>query len=137
MAAAVRAGKLRSALQKLWPDRPAGPWKVLCDNEKFLRAPESRVAYAACNVTLWSIPPRSPDLNPVEKFWAWLRKELRRLDLADLRAKRPAPSAQQYRARVRSLVRTQKAKTVAQNCARGLRKVCKEVLLKKGALTRG
>lgn len=29
------------------------------------------------NVTLLFQPPYSPDLNKIEKFWAWLKKELR------------------------------------------------------------
>ena len=32
----------------------------------------------------------SPDLNPIEKFWAWLRNRLRQRDLEDLQAGRPA-----------------------------------------------
>ena len=35
-ARAVDQGKLRDAIVSLNPTRPAGPWRVLCDNERFL-----------------------------------------------------------------------------------------------------
>ena len=46
-------------------------------------------AYAFKNIQLWDVPPKSPDLNPIEMFWGWIRKKLRSMDLADLRTKRP------------------------------------------------
>jgi transposase len=73
---AVGSGKLRTAIQSLKPAKEKGPWTVLCDNESFLTAVSSRAAHRAAKVNMWHIPPRSPDLNPVEKFWGWLRKEL-------------------------------------------------------------
>jgi hypothetical protein len=87
----VRKGKLTDAIRKLNPIKPDGPWFALCDNESFLRkAKATKEAVAEQGVSLWHIPPRSPDLNPVEKCWAWLRRELRRLDLQDLsKKKRP------------------------------------------------
>ena len=45
-------------------------------------------AYRFKNITWWDVPAKSPDLNPVEMFWAWLRKKLRLMDLADLHKKR-------------------------------------------------
>ena len=135
--AAIRAGKLTNAIRKLKPVRKRGPWHVLCDNEKFLKSKESNKAYGAKSIKLWPIPPRSPDLNPIEKFWGWLRRALRRRDLADLRNKRPALSKPEYLRRVRSVLRTSKAQRVASNIARSLKKTCKEVCEKKGAASRG
>jgi transposase len=60
-AAAVAGGKLRAAICRLNPVKPKGPWHVLCDNESFLRAPASKEAHEKAAVTLWKIPPRSPD----------------------------------------------------------------------------
>jgi hypothetical protein len=88
-------------------------------------------------VSLWHIPPRSPDLNPVEKFWAWLRRELRRLDLQDLSKKKRPLSKSAYAVRVRSLCGSQKAQRVASNFAKGLKRVCNEVIAKKGAASSG
>ena len=85
---------------------------------------------------MWGMPPRSPDLNPIEKYWAWLRKEIRRRDLGDLRAKRPPLAKTAFKARVRAICASPKAQRAAAACARGLRKVCKEVVAKRGAMAR-
>ena len=77
----------------------------------------------AAKGTVLAVPPRSPDLNPVEKFWSWLRRELLALDLKDLKTGRPALGKTAFKKRVRSLCRTQKAKLVAQNVARSWRTV--------------
>jgi hypothetical protein len=86
---------------------------------------------------LWHIPARSPDLNPVERFWGWVRKQLRAMDLADLKAKRPPVQKTALKARVRALLRTVKARNVAKNHLQSLHKTCREVVKKKGAATRG
>ena len=129
----VGKGKLTAAIKSLKPVDKRGPWRVLCDNEKFLKATVSKKAFAKARVSPWFVPPRSPDLNPVEKFWAWLRKELRRMDLRDLVEKRRLLTRAQYQKRVRDLLRTEKARKAASNIAGGLRKVCKKVVDKGGA----
>lgn len=136
-AAAVDSGRLVAACKSARPDRQRGPWHILCDNESFLKAPASRTAHRRVNVHLWHIPARSPDLNPVERFWSWVRKQLRAMDFADLRARRPAVQRTALKARVRSLLRTVKAKDVAKKNLLSLRKTCREVVQKKGAATRG
>ncbi len=88
--------------------------------------------YRREKVKLWKLPAKSPDLNPIEKFWAWLRKELRRRDFADLRAGRPALGKSAYRERVRLVCRTKKAQRVAINCVDNLREVCKAVDKRRG-----
>ncbi|CAE8615557.1 unnamed protein product [Polarella glacialis] len=135
-AAAVESGKLVSAIKALAPVRPQGPWRVLCDNEAFLRAPRSTEAHKQAKVVLWKIPPRSPDLNPIEKYWAWLRKQLRHKDLEGLEAQRPVLGKMAFRARVRAICRTQRSQRVAAACADGLKKVCREVIKKRGAMAR-
>ena len=62
---------------------------MICENETFLAAKESRRVYVTQKIRLWHIPKGSPDLNPIEKFWGWLRRELRRRDLQDLRDTKP------------------------------------------------
>lgn len=136
-AAAVDRGNLRNAIRQLKPVKRSGPWIVLSDNESFLRAPPARRAHRRSRVTLWAVPPKSPDLNPVEKFWAWLRRRLLAKDLDDLVAKRAPLDKTAYRQRVRSICRSKRAQRVAANCAKGLRKVCQEVIYKQGAATRG
>ena len=129
----VRDGTLTSAIKSLKPVNKRGPWHVLGDNEKFLKADASYAAYRAMKVKLWLVPARSPDLNPVEKFWSWRRRELRRRDLKDLCEGRPVLGKMAYRLRIQAVVRTAKAKTVAANCAGTLRKVCKKVVKNRGA----
>ncbi len=79
----------------------------------------------------------SPDLNPVEKFWSWLRRQLLARDLADMSAGRPALSKIAYMARVRLLCRSQRAQTVGGAIARSWRKTCQAVVKAKGAGVRG
>ena len=79
------------------------------------------------------MPPKSPDLNPVVKFWGWLRKRLLLKDLAGLQARRPAPAKKAYKARVRSIMRTRLAQAKAQKFASDFRRVCNEAIKKKGA----
>ena len=135
-AAAVRGGKLVAALRKLNPQNQRGPWTILCDNESFLRARESRAAYRAQRVTLWAVPPHSPDLNPVEMFWGWLRTKLRHMDLDDLRARRPPLSKASYVARVQRVLRSRRAQAVAGRFAGRLRKTCLLVVKGRGAAAR-
>lgn len=132
----VEAGKLTGAIQKLGPVQADGPWTVLCDNEKFLEAGASVAAYGD-DVDLWHVPAASPDLNPVEKFWGWVRRELRLKDIADWVAKRPVLGKVAHKRRIRSLIESQRAQRVAKKYAGNLRSVCKEVVQKKGARARG
>ena len=62
---------------------------------------------------------------------------MRKLDLKDAVAKRPVLSKMAYRERVKRVLKTKKAQTVAKNCALGLRKVCKAVVRGGGIATRG
>ena len=117
--------------------RSRGPWCLLCDNESFLQAPASRVAHARARIELWQIPPRSPDLNPVEQFWNWVRGRLRAMDLADLKAKRAPVGKSALKERVRRLLRTERAKGIAKRTFRKLRERCVMVKANKGAGIRG
>ena len=113
-------------------ERP-GPWQVLCDNESFLRAKECNVAHKAAKIKLLKMPAKSPDFNPVERFWSWLRKKLRVMDLQDAVAKKPVLGRTAYQVRVRAVCRSKKAQTVAANQANLMKRVCRTVLKKKGA----
>ena len=93
------------------------------------------VAHKKAHVQLWKIPPKSPDLNPVERFWAWLRKKLLAMDLQDAVRKKKVLGKAAYAARVKRVLKTKKAQNVAAACAKGLRKVAREVVRRKGAAT--
>ena len=133
---ALEEGKLMVAVRKLQPGRHVGPRRVLCDNESFLSAKLVRPLYVRRNVRLMHIPAYSPDLNPIESFWGWLRGELRRRDLEDLRLKKPALDKTQYKQRIKEVLRTVKAQKVAKAKFRNLKAVCQEVVEKKGAMSR-
>ena len=79
------------------------------------------------------LPPRSPDLNPVEKMWGWSRKKLRKRDLADLSAGRPLLGKTAYRQRVRCLLRNAAAQHVARKFFKNLHKVATQNFAAKGA----
>ena len=82
------------------------------------------------------IPRRSPDLNPIERFWSWVRKELRRRDLEDLRCGRKALGKMAYKIRVRNFFKTQKVQNIAKRIWASMKPVLKEVIRKKGAMAR-
>ena len=129
----VRNGALTAALRSLNPKIKTGTSTILCDGESFLQADMSMSAYRSKRIQLWVVPPKSPGLNPVEMFWSWLRKKLRLMDLADLRAKRRALGKTAYVQRVKGVIRSQKAQAVARKCAAKFRKTCKQIFDRGGA----
>ena len=104
----MRAGRVSAAIQKLKTSRN-GPYRIICDNEGFLTAKDTRPLYRRHNIQLVPIPPRSPDLNPIERYWGWLRTQLRLRDLRDLRDGKPALGKMAYKARVKAFLKTRKA----------------------------
>ena len=55
-----------------------GPGKVVVlDNATFHKSPEIKKVVEAAGCTLLYLPPYSPDLNPIEKFWSWLKRMVR------------------------------------------------------------
>ena len=113
--------------------KKTGPWTILCDGESLLRAKDSMAAYRSKNIGLWAVPAKSPDLNPMEMFWGWLRKRLRTLDLHDMRKKRKPLGKASYIARVKSVMKSQKAQAVASSYAGRFRKTCQEVVNRQGS----
>ena len=55
---------------------PAGS-TVVMDNATFHRKGRLQEIADKHGVFLLFLPPYSPDLNPIEKFWAWLKNHLR------------------------------------------------------------
>ena len=135
-AESVDTGILEEGLHKANQRRCSGPWKILCDNESFLRADISAAAHRRWRVGLIKLPAKSPDLNPVEMFWAWLRKRLRALDLDDFVKRRPVPGKEAYRVRVRRVLRSRQAQDVASKCFASLHKTAVEVDANEGGASR-
>ena len=76
------------------------------------------LAFACCiNVSMPHCPVDCATLHPTkiarQRVWGWLRKELCRRDLEDFPYEKPAISKVAYRARVRTVLRAQKAQRVA------------------------
>ena len=130
---AVQAGKLTGAIKTLNPAKRGGPYTVLCDGEGFLHAKMLQPLSRRKNIVLWQCPAKSPDLNPVEMFWGWMRKKLRKMDMADLRAKRAPLDKAAYTARIKSVMRSAKAQQVAKAYAKKLSSACQQVIRRKGA----
>ena len=125
LTAVIKQGRARST-----------PYKVLCDNEGFLKTPVSKAALRKQKVHLLHVPARSPDLRVIEKYWSWLRRELRKRDLNDLVQKRAPLGKMAYRQRILAITRSAKSKRVAANIFKSCKKVCQEVFDKKGARAR-
>ena len=89
-------------------------------------------AYRFLNVKLVKLPPHSPDLNPVEKMWGWIRKQLRKRDLLDMKKKRPVLGRIAYRMRIRRLIASRRAQNVAEKFATNFLTVCKKVCKSRG-----
>lgn len=60
----------------LLPRLPAGSLVVL-DNASFHRASNAEALAREQGIELLYLPPYSPDLNPIERFWARLKRRLR------------------------------------------------------------
>ena len=136
-AEAVTRGDFRAAV-KAASGRARGPWIVLCDNEGFLSSTLCETARKKAKVSMWRVPARSPDLNPAEKYWSWLRRRLRALDLMDAKAKKLVLSKAEYRTHVRRVMNAARSNTVAANIVGGVRKTCRDIhALGGGAAKRG
>ena len=133
----MRSGDVKKAILSLKPKSKTGPWHILCDNEGFLREKEAKKLCDRLGFKMWHCPPRSPDLNPVELFWAWLRRKLRALDLADAVANRPVLNKSQYTQRVKRVLKSTKAQTTAKNIALRLKRACRLVRDGDGAAIKG
>ena len=62
--------------EKLLKSTPKGAVFVM-DNATFHRKKRLRELAEKAECTVLFLPPYSPDLNPIEKFWAWLKQKLR------------------------------------------------------------
>ena len=76
------SGTTDSTLFEYWfenhliPDLPANK-VIVMDNASFHRKSKLQEISQKYNRRLIFLPPYSPELNPIEKFWAWLKKFLR------------------------------------------------------------
>ena len=130
---AVKDGKLLGAIKGLNPGKRGCPYTVLCAGERYLHAKRLLPLYRRKKIVMWQCPATSPDLNPVETCWGWMRRKLRKMALADLKAKRTVLQKPEYIARIKSIFRTGKAQQVANAFAWKFRSSCKQLVLRRGA----
>lgn len=64
--------------KELLPRLTAG-MTLIFDNASFHKSAEIRGAIEAAGCQLLFLPPYSPDLNPIEQYWAKLKAAIRRL----------------------------------------------------------
>lgn len=57
---------------------------VIWDNATFHKSPRLRELIEEAGCQLLFLPPYSPDLNPIEQFWSWLKCWIRALNAPDL-----------------------------------------------------
>ena len=52
---------------------------IILDNASFHRKKVLRALAQEAGMSIIFLPPYSPDLNPIEKYWAWLKKHLKKI----------------------------------------------------------
>ena len=78
------SGTMDSALFEAWfetrllPSLPVNTLIVM-DNATFHRKSRLFPLAEQAGVRLLFLPPYSPNLNPIEHFWAWLKRHLRKI----------------------------------------------------------
>jgi len=50
---------------------------VIVDNAAIHKSEETKQLIEGAGSKLMFLPPYSPDLNPIEHYWAWLKKKIR------------------------------------------------------------
>jgi len=52
---------------------------LIMDNAAFHKSEQTKLLIENAGCQLLFLPPYSPDLNPIEKFWANLKKKIKRI----------------------------------------------------------
>ena len=77
-------GTMDSALFKTWfahmllPALPSGT-AIIMDNASFHRKSRLTLFAESAGHRIIFLPPYSPELNPIENFWSWLKSRLRKV----------------------------------------------------------
>jgi transposase len=77
-------GTMDSTLFEMWFEfhlLPCLPEKVtiVMDNASFHRKSKLYPLAEKAGIRLMFLPPYSPELNPIEHFWSWLKRQLRKI----------------------------------------------------------
>ena len=52
---------------------------IIMDNATFHKSERTKMLIESAGCQLLFLPPYSPDLNPIEHFWAWFKKQIREI----------------------------------------------------------
>ncbi len=83
--ACVNAQSAQRLYQKLLAAHPQGPIYVICDNARYYKNKELNSWLADQRLVQVFLPPYSPNLNLIERFWKFLRQKI--IDTAFYRTK--------------------------------------------------
>jgi len=64
--------------EKLLPSLPKNT-VIVMDNASFHRKKHLLCTAQKYGYSLIFLPPYSPELNPIEKFWSWLKRQLQKI----------------------------------------------------------
>jgi len=81
----VNAQSAQRLYQQLLAAHPAGPIYVICDNARYYKNKELSAWLAGQRLVQVFLPPYSPNLNLIERFWKFLRQKI--IDTAFYRTK--------------------------------------------------
>ncbi len=81
----VNAHSARRLYEKLLAAHPEGPVYVVCDNARYYKNKELTAWLADKRLVQVFLPPYSPNLNLIERFWKFLRQKI--IDTAFYRTK--------------------------------------------------
>lgn len=80
----IYEGTCHSELFETWVEQVLLPelipgQTIIMDNATFHKSLKTKNLIEGAGCNLLFLPPYSPDFNPIEKFWAWLKKRLREI----------------------------------------------------------
>ena len=75
-------GTCNSALFEIWVEKILLPELmpgqiIIMDNATFHKSERTKMLIESVGCELLFLPPYSPDFNPIEKFWAWFKGQVR------------------------------------------------------------
>ena len=130
---------VRAPISGIWPTwskptcfkRPPGNWRVLEDNDPTgYKSGRGEAAKTDVGIQAFSLPKRSPDLNPLDfSFWAAVNKKMRQQEKGWPKAKRE--SRTEFLARLRRTA-TKMPTTYITRIIGALERRCQQVVQAKG-----